>query len=866
MAIDLVPTAPLVKTKYNPPLVNPYLVSRQRLRYKFDRAIKHKVTLVIAPAGYGKTTAVLEWLENSVLPTAWLSIDKEDNNPMVFWNYVCAALDAIQPGIIRDTNYIFSSQTFLNSHLQINIIIDHLAQMQSDFIMVLDDMHLITEPSILKGLSFLIDYLPPRMHLIIVGRNEPAMELCNLGIKSQLLKISEKDLRFQEEEICGFYKVRGFKLSDNDVRTIEHFTEGWAAALVAIGMSLEENTKNNNVIKNIKRSRDGIDEYLHKEVLGSWALEKRLFAIRTSILDTLDVGLCFEITGNCNTEQILAEICEKNGFLIALDAEKTQYKYHHLFRDFLYKLLCKSDPEGLLDLHAKAARWYEKQGLEEKAIKHFLKASIYSEALDLIQKRLPELAAKNDYHEAISWLERVPEVYKECNIEVAIFFASYYAGLNRYEDSHYWIRRTEQLARDVHAYDPELSQQVAVALRFINVNLMVRKGNLNGLLSLLTDIETYNVTFKVTGYYDFNTGDTYFYRCPIGKMAYLYGNNPEAYSNMTKKFREIITDNPGYAPLAAGEYLYENNQMEEALPYLLEALTEAQLANCPGALVPVMVNLARIKRARGDISGAFDVLTECEAKLQNINKAHWSYVIQAFKTRLYLENSCEDMVDQWIDASKLSIYSEITSTREFDFIVYARTLIAKNQYDDAEILLTRLLAFADHESRLHSKVEILNLFAILSYKKGVISKAKEYIENSLIIGMEEGYMRNFIDEFEQIIDVLKQGIIHLKRKKDSSGKLIAYAKKLLDQTQANIRTLATKDKEIAATRTNKLLTVQELNILKLLFAAYTNQEISQEMNIGLRTVKTHIGNIYSKLGVKNRAQCIKLVRDAGLLD
>jgi len=195
----------LLKAKLQAPAVNQNIISREKLQRKFRRVRECNLTLVIAPAGYGKTTAVLEWLGKCGLPWAWLSLDAGDNHPVTFWRYVCAALDSIAVGIAKDTEYVFASPEMVKAHIHINILIDRLSEVPTDFLLVLDDLHEITDPSILKGLSYLIDYLPARMHLILISRREPELDLARHRIKWQAQWLGEKDLRFQEEEISSFY-------------------------------------------------------------------------------------------------------------------------------------------------------------------------------------------------------------------------------------------------------------------------------------------------------------------------------------------------------------------------------------------------------------------------------------------------------------------------------------------------------------------------------------------------------------------------------------------------------------------------------------------------------------------------------------
>jgi len=250
----------LLKAKLQAPIVNQRIISREQLQRKFRRVQECHLTLVTAPAGSGKTTAVLEWLGKCDLPWAWLSLDGGDNQPVTFWRYVCAALDKIVGGIAKDTEYVWASSEMVKAHIHLNILIDRLAEAPTDFLLVLDDLHEITEPSILKGLSYLMDYLPAKMHLILISRREPELDLARQRIKWQAQRLGEQDLRFQEEEISRFYQARGYTLPEDELKKVKSYTEGWAAAMVAVAMSME-NAGGGNALAALPQSSRDIEEY-----------------------------------------------------------------------------------------------------------------------------------------------------------------------------------------------------------------------------------------------------------------------------------------------------------------------------------------------------------------------------------------------------------------------------------------------------------------------------------------------------------------------------------------------------------------------------------------------------------------------------
>jgi LuxR family maltose regulon positive regulatory protein len=630
-------------------------------------------------------------------------------------------------------------------------------------------------------------------------------------------------------------------------------------------MNMEDDLYRHNAIQSLRNCRQSINRYLEDEVINSWPEHKRSFALKTSILDALCASLCDAVTGEHDGSRMLKYINERNGFLITLDNEEYKYRYHRMFRDLLYNLLFESDPAAIPDLHIKAAAWYQKHGSYYQAIEHFLSAMRYDEAFELMEQQFDDLCGRNDYAAAFSWIDRLPQAYRDKSFRIAVIYAMYHAEMNNFQLSREWIARMEALAGgSKYTNYPELKGYSSTLCSLAKANLFIREGNINEFLSSIMRAAESNEGnfYKMTEYMDLNTADIYFYRCPYNKFTHVFAEEYNEYYKIVSNYRVMISENPGYAPLAIGEYLYENNRLEEALPYLLEALEEAQFANCPGALVPVMVDISRIKRARGDMPGAFEALEECEKKLKNCNKPHWNYLLNAFRVRLYIDTGNMGGIDRWFDSCKLGTYMEISRAREFELLVFARVLMAKGRLNDAHFLLKRLFAFTEGAGRRHSTVEVLNLLAMLAYQKGEISIAMNDMEKSLAIGMEEHYVRSYADELVPIARLLRHYIMRRSKQKGhhKTETQMSYAKKLLLQVQENLHIMPATDIQAVASGIKELLTEQEKTVLGLLLESNTNKEISIKLGVSLRTVKAHTGNIYSKLGVKNRAQCVRLAR------
>lgn len=849
----------LIKTKYTKPKIAGSFIPRPRLVEKLNQALSKKVTVVCAPAGYGKSTAVLEWLAKQPLRTAWVSLDCKDNDPYVFWQYILCALSDINGDILSDAGYVFSSRELFEANIHLNIMLDRLEAEDSDVFLILDDFHVITEPCILDSLAYFVHYFPSHMHLLLISRSTPGMQLAHLEIEGQLARLTADDLRFQRAEIIRFFEKRGFCLKDADLGSIERHSEGWAASLVAIALSMDGSPRRLQVNEGILYSNKNLDQYLLEEVYKAWPEEKKTFFLRTSILDSLCGSLCNAVTGYDNSDNLLVSLNRGNSFLIPLDEKNGWYRYHPIFRDFLCCLLADSAADTLPDLYKRSADWYRENGYSRLSIEHYLLGGYYEEAVKLIEEQSVLLIDSGDCSSALSWINRLPTTYACNSLEIAAILATYYAETGDFASSKRWISTMEAIAVSSKYSTNDSKNFAQNACGLVKAHTLSLEGDLIGVNALLKAVAgSAGAHYNLIQYMDFNPYDIYFYRCPRSNLITVLAKRPDIYEEMLGNYQALLQNNPpGYGPLILGEYLYEKDRLDESMEQLLSAMEKAENARCPGVLVPSMVTIARINLARGDIEGAFSAVDECELKLQSIKKMHWNYLLRAFRARLCLDSGGPDAGKEWFESCKLGIYHEITRGREFELIVNARFLIAAGRMNEAEILLNRLLAFSMNFRRKHSAVEILNLLADACFKGGKKEKAMEYLGKSIAMGLSEDYIRSFTDEGGAMEILL--GHFTAKGKKER-----AYVQSLIKHMPGN----APQVKEEAADALmpgSKRLTRQEHKVLLLLAEGNTNQQIANQLNISLSTSKVHILNIFCKLQVTTRIQCMNQARRLGLL-
>jgi len=420
--------APLLRTKLYIPPVPPHLVGRARLVERLNGGLylpnragfARKLTLISAPPGFGKTTLLVEWLAGFRMPdgaltspsVAWLSLDPDDNALPRFLTYLIAAVEAACPGVGTAAAALINGPQMPGFKAVLTVLINALAQTSTPLPIVLDDYHLIDRPPIHEAMTFLLDYLPPAVHLVIAGRADPPLPLSRLRARGALLELRAADLRFTAEETAAFLnETMGLSLSAQDVDTLQGRTEGWISGLQLAALALRAApgapTDRAQFIAAFGGSHHYID-YLAEEVLAHQPADLRAFLLHTSILDRLNAPLCNAVTGRDDSDAVLHHLERANLFLERLDATGEWYRYHHLFADFLRSHLGQESPERIHDLHCRAARWHEQHGSLTAAIGHVLQANESEWAARMIEHIAQPMLLHGEALTLLGWIDRLP--------------------------------------------------------------------------------------------------------------------------------------------------------------------------------------------------------------------------------------------------------------------------------------------------------------------------------------------------------------------------------------------------------------------------------------------------------------------------
>jgi len=847
-------------TKLQVPRLGANIVNRKSITQKLQNIPAYKLTLITAPAGYGKTTAAAGFLLSSGLPHAWFSVDPEDNDPVRFWQYLMAAVAGAVDGLADCLADLPLSRELIASNVFAGLFIDQLYRIPGHLILVLDDYHLIHDEIGQQSLAYFIKYMPSSLNVIILSRQERDGGLTGMYLQGQALKVGRRDLAFDAEEIARFYRQNGVQLTPAEVSAMEARTEGWAAGLVIASLAIREGANVDEVVGQLSGGSRYLDMYFQNEVFDRWPGEIKDFLVRTSILDRLTGPLCRAVTGRADSAELLRKLAEGNGFIIGLDQKNEWFRYHHLFAEFLKNRLEQEDRSTIKSLYGLAGAWLQENGLVREAAEALIKAEDFPKARILFRDSFTILANNGEFSLLAKWLSSFPEAYFENSVRLCAAYTYVLAMEGHVEAADHWAERTVACLHRIRDRLDDVRErnymeaQAAIiwadnAIRHLDASTAARCYAEASQLELSDHILCGEINLQqpsmlrtVYGFY--------------GRLNDL----EKAVFPFIKYFPRIIGEASAYSKVILIESLYERNRIKESYDALVQYLEEVLALDNPGVIVPCFITLAKIKRARGDLEGALRAVTEGKKKLHGKGKPYWEYLLDLFTARLHLDRNDVRGAMEWIDLSRLGIYDDISPLRESEYLVFARYLCLAGRHEEALLLTSRLSALAEKEDRLGSRIETLCLLAVVSYRQRDIAKATSALDKALELGIGDGYARTFIDESEPMAELLAR---YLKYKKKSViGERYAYAKRLFEMTSESI--VCDKGKALAS-GTMEGLTRTEYKVLQLLSAGRSNDEIAEELRVSINTVKYHNSNLYGKLGARNRLEALSRAKESGIL-
>ena len=909
---------PLLETKLYIPKWRPGLVSRPRLIERLDQGTERKLTLVSAPAGFGKTTLLAEWLAatpGSERPAAWVSLDQSDNDPTLFWAYFITALQTVQSGVGGSTLSLLRSSHLPPIEALLGTLLNEISTISQDFVLVLDDYHLIDAQPIHVGTAFLLDHLPPQMRLLIAGRSDPPLPLSRLRGRGELTELRAADLRFTPDEAAAFLnEVMGLDLTADDVAALETRTEGWIAGLQLAALSMQGREDVRGFIAAFTGNDRYIVDYLVEEVLQRQPESFRSFLLQTSILDRLSGPLCDAVTGQESGKRLLDALERGNLFVVPLDDKRHWYRYHHLFADVLRAHSVEEQPDRVPTLHRRASEWYEDNGLRADAVRHALAAEDFERAAGLVELAWPAVLRSFEDATWLGWVRALPDELVRARPVLSAGYAwalltrgELEAAEARLRDAERWLDATADTSERPEAPSSEMVVVDEEEFRLLPATIAAARtfhaqalGDVPGTveyarraLDLLPEGDHFRraMPTAILGLSYWASGDLEAaHRLIADSMANMrMSGNPalaisgtsvlayvrvaqgrlhEAISAYQQSLQRATEHGgpvlPGMADLYLGlsELHLERGDLKAATQHLLTSEELDEQAPQEAYQYRWRVALARMKEVQGDLDGALDLLDDAE-RVYTGGVVPDVRPVAALKTRVWVAQGRLSEALGWVRERGLSVDDDLSYLREFEHATLARVLIArhKSEREDRSIheavgLSESLLKAAEEGERTGSVIEILVLQALAHEAQDNIPNALAPLERALTLAEPEGYVRIFVDEGELMRILLRHAV--------ARGVASSYTRRLLSAFDEPALPTSTPAQAAAADLAEPL-TAREVEILRLVSAGMRNQEIADQLFISLSTVKRHISNAYGKLGAGHRTEAVARASELNLL-
>lgn len=927
----------VLQTKlYIPPTRVANLVPRPRLIERLNESLHRRpsVALISAPPGFGKTTLVSDWLHQNKVPTAWLSLDEGDNDPTRFLVYLVAAVQTMAPTIGASLLAMLQSPQPPPTESILTALLNEITHLPDNpstssgetsgwsFTLVLDDCHVIEAKAVNQVLTFLIEHLPPPLHLVITTREDPPLPLARLRVRGQLTELRAADLRFTPGEAATFLNgVMDLSLSAEEVTSLESRTEGWIAGLQLAALSMQGRTDVAGFIQAFAGDNRYIVDYLVEEVLQRQPEHVRSFLLETSILDRLSGPLCHAVTGQGESKARLEALERGNLFVIPLDDKRQWYRYHHLFAEVLRAHLLEEQPDRVRDLHQRASAWYEQNGSAADAVRHALAAEDFERAAYLIERAVPIMRQSRQEATLLSWLQALPEDLFRCRPVLSVHYAGTLLQSGQLEgvearlrDAECWLDSTVDRGEMV-VVDKEDFRGLPGSLAMYRAAIALVRGDVAGTMTYARqalDLVPEDDYFRrgaaaaLLGLASWTSGELgAAYRSYAAGMAHLqragYISDTIGGSVVLADIRlaegrlhetrhiyeqalQLATDQGepamrGTADMYVGmsELYRERDDLTAATQHLLKSKAQGEHTGFPQNPYRWRVAMARIREAEGDLDGALDLLGE--AKRVYVSDFHPNVrPIAALVTRVWLAQGRLGDVLDWVREQGLSTQDELSYLREFEHITLARVLLAQYKRDRADSslreaigLLERLLQAAEAGGRTGSAIEILIVQALAHQARGDISTALLSLQQALTRAEPEGYVRIFVDEGPPMAELLKRmkaegGTLRVK---EYIHKLLLALEKQesgkMTEGPLKIETSPFHPSSFTLHPLVEPLSQRELEVLRLFKTELSGPEIADELVIGLSTLRTHTKSIYSKLNVNSRRAAVNRAEELGLI-
>ena len=873
----------LLATKLGLPPARPGGVVRPRLIARLDQSLAEgrHLTLVSAPAGFGKTTLLRDWAAGCERLVAWLSLDAGDGDPQRFLTYVAAALQQVAPGLGAGTRRrapgLLRASSAPPAESALTALLNDLAALSTDVVLVLDDYHVLDAPAIHAAVGFLVEHLPAQAHLVIATREDPPLPLARWRARGHLAELRVADLRFTPDEAATFLaESMGLRLSADEVAALEARTEGWIAGLQLAALSLQGQDDVAGFIASFTGSHHFVLDYLVEEVLQRQSPTVETFLLRTSILERLCGPLCDAVLADpaVSGAEMLARLERANLFLVPLDRERRWYRYHHLFAELLrQRLATREDSEEVAALHRRASAWYEDHGLEVDAFHHATAANDLPRAERLIEGRGLPLQFRGALAPILRWLSALPPAVLDARPSLWVTYASVLLATGRTRGIEEKLRAAERALEGVPT--DERTRDVIGRIAATRAMLALSQDDLAALVTqtqrALAYLHPDNLAFRTSatwrlGYAHQRRGERAEARDAFSNAlaaSHAAGNTITeilaalGLANVQEADTQLHQAAETYAralrlaadlpfPVVSGAHLglarihYEWNDLDAAEQTWQRSLALARQIEHTDRAVACEIVHARLQLARGDVAGAAVTLAEAEQDARAHHFAQQLPEIAAARVLVLLRQG------------HLTTAAELAQAHDLP-LSQARVLLAQGDPAAALALLEPLRRRAQERRWVDEQLSATLLAALAQHAAGESGQAMDMLAEALALAEPGGLLRVFVDEGVPMARLLREALAHGVSPDLVRRLLAAFPVESPPRVGAATAHLA------------ESLTQRELEVLALVAEGLSNQAIAGRLVLSVHTVKVHARNINGKLGVSNRTQAVARARAFGLL-
>jgi len=868
----------LIQAKFYIPALRPSHIVRPRLREFLNHELtqedvfNRKLTLICAPAGYGKTSLAIDWINTLELPVAWLSLDEKDNDPIRFLTYLVNTFRQIFPEVGGPSLGMLQAPQPPTPEELLVPLFNEIAAISMPIIFVMDDYHVIHTASIHQFLNFLVDYQPQQMHTTIISREDPPLPIHRLRARGQMVEVRQDAIRFTLEETGNFLTtIMGNALSPENIRNVEHRTEGWVTGMQLLALSLQKHPDANEFIRSFTGSNRFVLDYLFEEIFNRQNQDIQEFLLKTAVLENMSAGLCEAVTGHADSGEILAMLDQSNLFLHHLDQTQTWFRYHRLFLDLLKHRLRLDDTIHLDSLHRKASQWYQDNGFLEEAVNHSLAGSDWATALDLIYQASAQLLKAGAVTTMLGWYKHIPVDSILSNPEHCMTYAWPLMLSGQTQAAEKFLATAEDLVPKNSEFMGEVAAAQAFLARTIGDDeRLFRYSELALDLLPKTDLSARSIVAMNLAIAYWHYGDMEKTERTLSEVLSGTQQSENKYAELTslfflgrvhairgqlrkaiEMFKEIAALKVrmpiiGLVYLELSALHYELNDLEACEQYLEKGEEIIGTKENLEFRVAGLMQRARLAAAKGDRLEAMKILENCSQISNSADlPARTQHRIASCMVEMAIACGELEKAIAWSD--KASEGADSHPFYRFLSLSPVRLLMANGKKHEALERINEWIQIAEGAEWGYGMIYLCVLKALAAPD---VESAVNSLSQALTIGQPEGFIRTFTDQGPALTPILREAALR--------GIHPEYVGEILSA-------LAEPSGKTALPPEVEPLSEREMDVLRLLAAGLTNKQIAEQLFVSISTVKSHVHHISSKLNVSNRTQAVAQARQLNLL-